>query len=212
MTFRTLTRLVLNALTDTERRFRREHGVGTAHREVAAHGQHTPRIAVLDTGVSPNFEAVTEIEVVARKGFTDGPRGPHGTEVASVATGANASDDPPNVELLSGRVMKPGENATRGALAPAIRWAADSNADVIVFAGSGHPDSREAERAAITDATERGSVVLASVGNDDRGRAAFPARHPDVLAVGGTDTGGERVSLAGVGSVGGVRCPVTTRR
>jgi len=200
MGFRTLTRLALNALTDGEERFRQDHGIDTAHETVAAHAGHTPRIAVLDTGVSPHFEAVTGVEVVGREQFNNGPRGPHGTEVASVATGANATATPPSVELLSGRVMDPGENATRGALPPAIRWAADRDADVIVFAGAGHPDSREAERAAVEYAVERGSVVLASVGNGDWNRAAFPARHPDVLAVGATDTGGGRVSLFGSGS------------
>lgn len=192
----TVKRWATNRLRDPVGRFLRRHGLPEARRLAADHGRTVPRIAVLDTGVSPEFGTVADrASVLASKRFTGGSRGTHGTEVASIATGANAGDRTPPAEVLSGKVMSPGENAARGALAPAVRWAAANDADCIVIAGAGHPADREAEAAAVESATEQGSLVLASVGNADRDGAAFPARHPDVLAVGGTDTVGNRVSM-----------------
>lgn len=192
-----LKRTALRAIRDPVDRYAETHGAGSAHRIAAAHGDHTPRVAVLDTSVTPAFDRFpVNAEVVASERFSEGQGASHGTQTASVVAGAGI-DDAPAVEILSATVTAAGVNpdAERGALPAAIRWAADNDADVMVMALAGHPESREAERAAIEYAVEHGTLPLASTGNGDRGRACFPARHPDVLAVGGTDTVGGRVSL-----------------
>lgn len=197
MTLSTLKRTLARAVSDTVAAYADSHGFAEAHRVADDHGRHVPRVAVLDTGVSDRFGVVTDgAQVVARERFSAGTGVGHGTKTASVAVGSRFGGSTP-VRVLSGTVTATGVNpdAERGALPEAIRWAVDHGADVAVMALAGHPESRAAERAAIEYAVDRGVVLLASTGNDDRGRACFPARHPDVLAVGATDTVGGRATL-----------------
>lgn len=197
MPLSTLKRTVTRALSDTAAAYADSHGFTEAHGVATDHGSHVPRVAVLDTGVSDRFGAVTDgTRVVARKRFSEGTGVGHGTKTASVTVGSRFGGSL-SVRVLSGTVTATGVNpdAERGALPEAIRWAADNGADVAVMALAGHPESRAAERAAIEYAVDRGVVLLASTGNDDRGRACFPARHPEVLAVGATDTVGGRATL-----------------
>jgi serine protease len=70
-----------------------------------------------------------------------------------------------------------------GAIASAIRYAADNGADVINMSLGGGMSSRAVQRA-IDHAHENGVLVVAAAGNSARGRVEYPARHDHVVAVG----------------------------
>jgi subtilisin family serine protease len=75
-----------------------------------------------------------------------------------------------------------------------IRWAADQGAKIIVVAQS-TPEDTWALRTAVTYATQRGALVVASAGNNYDGNAPageprYPAGYPEVLGVTAIDTDG----------------------
>lgn len=168
-------------------------------------------VAVLDTGISPGPDLACR-RFVAEYDATTGTRGPvadssgHGTHIAG--TIAQCSDNgrgfagvAPDVDLMDVRVLasSPGGGASGSsrALADGIRFAAQNGADVIAMAiaATCPPSAPTYEQgcrfadvdAAIDLADTLGVTMLAAAGNDGTPRVAYPANHPDVIAVGSTD-------------------------
>ncbi|WP_285568427.1 S8 family serine peptidase [Actinoallomurus iriomotensis] len=173
-------------------------------------------VAVLDTGVD-GHQADLAGRVIDGPDFTGHGRKPggrywgrHGTEMASLIAGhghgagatAGVMGVAPDAKILSIRVTwelndpvrndHAQVNRARDAVAKGIRYAADHGAQVISMSlGGGNLfyNGNAAEEAAIKYALGKGTVLVASAGNDGDGanRRNYPAAYPGVIAVGATD-------------------------
>jgi type VII secretion-associated serine protease mycosin len=173
-------------------------------------------VAVLDTGVDGHQSDLTG-RVVDGPDFTGHARKPggrywgrHGTEMASLIAGhghgagaaAGVMGVAPEAKILSIRVTwELGDpirtdhaqvDRARDAVAKGIRYAADHGAQVISMSlGGGNLfyNGNAAEEAAIKYALGKGSVLIASAGNDGNAanRRNYPAAYPGVIAVGAVD-------------------------
>lgn len=119
-----------------------------------------------------------------------GPPSPddgHGTHVAGIVgmrpqPGAALRGVAPGVTLRSYRVFPAGQPAANYDVCAAINRAARDGCQVINLSlGMDQPD--EAIRAAIQDAQQHGSLVIAAAGNDGRQAVSFPASLPFCVAV-----------------------------
>lgn len=173
-------------------------------------------VAVLDTGVDTAHPQLRE--VVSPYGWDmvdDRPGGAldcaaHGSAVASVIAahgvdGTRFVGLAPGVGITSIRVAEQASGPGRApadpaALAAAIRWAVEAEADVINISVL----SADAEelRSAVQFARERDVVVVASAGAGGnappRGAqvTAYPAAYPEVISVAGVDASGTRLADA----------------
>jgi subtilisin family serine protease len=191
---------------------------GVAGADVAAaaawtltRGKADIRVAVLDEGVDvdhPDLKAA----VVAQKDFVDGkataaPDGKdaHGTECAGVIV-SRSSKYPglaPACSLVAIRIAKgDGRNGwvfDDFKTADAIDWAwNDGQADVLSNSWGGGPAvdviTRAFDRARTNGRKKKGAVVVIATGNEDAPAVSFPAKLPNVLAVGATNPWDERKS------------------
>ena len=128
----------------------------------------------------------------------------HGTMVAGVAaaTGNNAKGIAGvdwGTKILPLQALDDNSYGNTLTVGRAIRYAVAQGADVISLSlGSGLPDAyvEEAVRAAIA----AGIVVVAAAGNDGCDCMLYPARYPEVVAVGALNTSSQRASFSSWGS------------
>jgi len=165
-------------------------------------------IGLIDGPVDPDHPALAGAEVVSRSFLMEGDRVPdatHGTAVAALLVG----EDPdgtfggfaPGADLYAVSAFSeirqlPGADIER--IATGIEWLLGRNVRLInmSFAGPQNPVLAEVlERAAA-----RGAVMIAAAGNDGRERAAYPAAHPDVIAVTAIDAAFRRYRNANYGA------------
>jgi serine protease len=156
-------------------------------------------VAVIDTGVAyrsegrfrqaPDLAAtrfVPGFDFVENDATPDDEHG-HGTHVAgTIAQSTNnrlgVAGVAPGASIMPVRVLDRNGSGSWGAIAAAIRFAADHGAHVINLSLGGGSRSRTIERA-IAHAHRRGVVVVAAAGNSGRGPVEYPARCDHVIAV-----------------------------
>jgi len=184
---------------------------------VAQHGSYLPIVAVLDTGVQLDhpdldsrvlplgYDAVVG-EGAGSEGAPDPfcPGNSHGTAVAGIAAaevgnGIGADGVAQYVKIMPVRV---GYKECSGKtwefkdewIVRGIEWAirSEHRADVINLSLGSPSEQKEFFHAAVREAWEVGTVVVASAGNDSHSEVEFPAAYPEVIAVGGTDSADER--------------------
>jgi serine protease len=151
-------------------------------------------VAVIDTGVTqvPDLKAtdfVPGYNFVANNANAADDHG-HGTHVAG--TIAQATHNKVGVagvafgaKIMPLKVLSAQGSGSMGAIAQAIRYAADHGAKVINMSLGG-PFPVSAIHSAVKYARGKGVVVVAAAGNDGRGRVSYPARYPEVFAVAAT--------------------------
>ena len=157
-------------------------------------------VAVIDTGVAYRDEAgwnrapdLADTAIVPGYDFVHNDSEPddehgHGTHVAgtiaqSTNNGVGVAGVAPEAAIMPLKVLDANGSGGWGAIASAIRYAADNGADVINMSLGGGMSSRAVQRA-IDHAHENGVLVVAAAGNSARGRVEYPARHDHVVAVG----------------------------
>ena len=173
-------------------------------------------IAIIDSGVDdfaaphPDLNANTLNGVNQGRDFVDGDFTPtdagafrgHGTGVAGVAAADADSLGTAGVAFCSSlmfvRVMDCASAQCPGDvddIAQGITWAADNGAKVVNLSLSGNEYS-QAMRNAIIHAIEQGCIVIAASGNDGAAEIGYPARYPEVISVGATDSTGDVASFS----------------
>jgi serine protease len=164
-------------------------------------------VAVLDTGVAyTNWKRYRRSPDLAARQFvrgydfvdhdahpldTDG----HGTDVASTIAeqtdnGYGLTGLAYGVRIMPVRVLNSAGDGDAATIAAGIRFAAARGAQVINMSFNFDPGVRAAQipqvLAAIAYARHRGAVLVAAAGNEGTPTVAYPARDPDVIAVGAT--------------------------
>lgn len=175
-------------------------------------------VAVIDTGVREVPELAGQ--VLPGKDFTDGVSGKnedHGTTTAAVIAGTgkgrggkeSAYGLAPGAKILPLKVSDGSETSdydTRsvvinGDLAPAIRYAADSEARIISVSVTADEGSVEVKKA-VDYALSKGKLVFAPVGDPESVGmpVQYPARTPGVVGVAAIDKDLKSLKTAAVGA------------
>ncbi len=160
-------------------------------------------VAVVDTGVAyENWSDASGLylrapslaysSIVAPHDFVNGDDHAnddhmHGTHVASLIAGSgDVLGVDPGAALMPLKVLDANNQGYESDLVDAIYWAVDHGADVINMSLA-FPDGYAPSRAlveAIGYARDHDVVMVAAAGNHGLSGVAWPARHPDVIAVG----------------------------
>lgn len=154
------------------------------------------KVAVLDTGASLNHPDLAG-QILSAKDFTGSTSGPydingHGTHCAGVVSG-NKNDSgiigvAPECKLLIGKVLNDEGAGSSSWIANGIKWAANSNADIISMSfGSSSQD--KSITAAIKYAYSKGCYLVAAAGNEGPGEGTtnYPANLKECISVAAVD-------------------------
>ncbi|HXU60683.1 MAG TPA: S8 family peptidase [Polyangia bacterium] len=151
-------------------------------------------VAVIDTGVT-RVGDLAKTTFVPGYNFVDNTDNAaddhgHGTHVAgtiaqSTNNGLGVAGVAYGASIMPLKVLSARGSGSMGAIAQAIRWAADHGANVINMSLGG-PFAVGTISSAVKYAHDKGVVIVAAAGNDGRGRVSFPARYPGVIAVAST--------------------------
>ncbi|MFB2938467.1 S8 family peptidase [Aerosakkonemataceae cyanobacterium BLCC-F154] len=165
-------------------------------------------VAVIDTGVTqvPDLEQtkfVKGYDFVNDKEEATDDNG-HGTHVAgTIAQSTNNNYGVAGVayeaNIMPLKVLSAYGGGTVADIAEAIRFAADNNADVINLSLGGAGESQVLKEA-VDYAYNKGVVVVAAAGNENRNSASYPARYPHVISVAATGPSGEKASYSNFGA------------
>ncbi|HIK37293.1 MAG: S8 family peptidase [Geminocystis sp.] len=164
-------------------------------------------VAVIDTGVT-QVPDLGKTEFVEGYNFIDDNKDTrddvgHGTHVAgTIAQSTNNNYGVAGIayraKIMPLKVL--GKNGgTVADIAEAIKFAADRGAGVINMSFGGGGDSRFL-REAIKYAHQKGVVMVAAAGNENRNAATYPARYPEVIAVSATDAAGNKAPYSNFGA------------
>ncbi|MET8039943.1 type VII secretion-associated serine protease mycosin [Micromonospora sp. NPDC005215] len=166
------------------------------------------KVALPDSGVDrhPDLEGnlLSGTDIVpggSGDGLTD--KDGHGTGMAGLiaAHGGGKSDTlgiAPQAKILPIYCSPPGANSDTESLSAAIEYAISNGADVISISIAGGASSRLEQ--AIKMALQSDIVVVAAAGNAPWNQVAgYPARYPEVIAVGGIDRNGNRAAVSVTG-------------
>jgi thermitase len=165
-------------------------------------------------------------KVVLERDFTGSSTGfddycDHGTHVAGTVSaltnnGLGVAGVGYNVSLMNGKVLDDNGDGWTTDTAQGIIWAADNGAKVINMSLGRYGSCSFTETFAINYAWERGVVVVASAGNDDKNKSGAPASCPNVISVAATDDDDDRAWFSNYGANVDVAAPgvsiLSTRR
>lgn len=157
-------------------------------------------VAVLDSGVAthPTF---TDGQIIHVDLVNDGlPYEGHGTAIASLIVGnvEGAQGVSPAAKILDVRIAG-ADGSDSFLLARGIETALDRGAQVINISMGSYGDSSVVAQA-ISDALQRGVIVVASAGNDGAAVKDWPAAYPGVISVSGVDASGQLAYFSNSGT------------
>ena len=165
-------------------------------------------VAVIDTGVSkvPDLKLTNFVkgyDFVNDKDDAADDQG-HGTHVAgtiaqSTNNGYGVAGIAYKANIMPLKVLAASGGGTIADIAEAIKFAADNDADVINMSLGGGGASSMMEEA-IKYAHNKGVVIVAAAGNENRNSSAYPARYPDVISVSAIDSAGEKAPYSNFGA------------
>ncbi|WP_168193092.1 S8 family serine peptidase [Rhodophyticola sp. CCM32] len=182
-------------------------------------------VGLIDGPVDSSHPALRSVQVTNESVLTRGERPPntaHGTAVAVIMAGQDGGG--PLMGLAGGARLHAVSAFTRDRgreagdierIAAALDRLISQNVRLINMSFAG-PENRAMDRV-LDAAAQRGAVMIAAAGNNGRALAAYPAAHPDVIAVTAIDAGYRRYRRANFGdhiefAAPGVDIFVATRR
>ena len=168
-------------------------------------GTSIPIIAVIDTGVAPHPDlpplvpGYASVAGLSPNNDIDG----HGTGVAGTIgcignNGIGSAGINWNASIMPVKIDDAKSTISVANVAKGIMWAADNGAKVINIS-LGYAASSTTLKDAIDYAYNKGCVIVAGTGNDGKNGICYPARYPNVLAVGSTTNGSARVASSNYG-------------
>ncbi|MGW3786870.1 type VII secretion-associated serine protease mycosin [Micromonospora chokoriensis] len=165
-------------------------------------------VALPDSGVDPHPDLRDAL--ISGKDVISGGRGDglidkdgHGTAMAGLIAGNGMGESgaigiAPNSKILPIYCSPPGQDGDTESLAAALEFAISSGADVISISIAGGASARLQQ--AVKTASQSDIVVVAGAGNAPWTQAVdYPARYPEVIAVGGIDRDGNRAAISVTG-------------
>jgi serine protease len=165
-------------------------------------------VAIVDTGVSqvPDLKLtkfVKGYDFVNDKDDASDDQG-HGTHVAgtiaqSTNNGYGVAGIAYQANIMPLKVLAASGGGTIADIAESIKFAADHGADVINMSLGGGGASSMMEEA-IKYAHNKGVVIVAAAGNENRNSSSYPARYPDVISVAAIDSAGEKAPYSNFGA------------
>lgn len=161
-------------------------------------------VAILDSGVNDHIAlngGNGHVTNVALTELADGSEQlGHGTAVASIISGDHRLTPgvSPAADILSIRITDAEGSSDSFTLAEGILTAADAGAKVINISMGSYGDSAVVEEA-VQYALERGSIIVASSGNEGLDAIAYPAAYEGVIAVGAVEANGEHLDFSNSG-------------
>ena len=170
----------------------------------------TPPIAILDTGIAADLpELAGRVEApfdATTAGNDAGDVSGHGTQVAAIAAAAPGRFQgvSPTSPVIADRVFNFSAETTAQWLIGGINWALMNHAAVInvsstlLRADATQADATALERA-VTDAFNKGVLIVASVGNKGALHEGMPADLPHVIGVGASNLVGDRATFSSTG-------------
>jgi len=165
-------------------------GANTADGRVFGNGTASSKIRI--ENASKNFVGNETVASAGYDAIEDGSDSRHGTWVASAIAGnvSGTTHDgvAPDASLLVLKALADDGSGSTADIARAIRYASLEDSDVISMS-LGSPVYSEALERAITDARDRGSIVVVAAGNSRQSTrwVASPADVDGAIAVGATN-------------------------
>jgi|AntRauTorckE6833_2_1112554.scaffolds.fasta_scaffold00709_8 serine protease len=170
------------------------------------------KVAVIDTGIIPDHEDLSvNINLNAGKDFVDDDSNPvdesydysHGTHISGII-GAVSNNYTgiagilSNIEIIPIRIFdSSGSLQTTSDIVEAINYAVEQNVDIINMSFGGGESFTMHE--AIKDAHKLGIIMVAAAGNTGNNGVIYPARFPEIIAVGATDIYNNRAYYSSTG-------------
>lgn len=170
-------------------------------------------IAVIDSGADLDHPDLVDNLMSGYNFLTDGATPPdddnsHGSHVSGVAAarannGIGIAGVSWNARIMPLKMLDNSGNGDTEDIARAIYYAVDNGAKIINMslgsASSSAPCGWDDVEEAITYAAENGVLMFAASGNRGRRGVTCPAAYEQVIAVGASDTTGDRASLSNWG-------------
>ncbi|TDW21643.1 S8 family serine peptidase [Kribbella kalugense] len=173
-------------------------------------------VAVLDTGVDAGHPDLVGHLVPGYNATSSTRPNPvddngHGTmTLGIIAAGANNGIGVAgvgwNVKAMPVKVMGANGSGYDADIAEGINWAVAHGAKVINMSLGG-PGDNSVLHNAVTNAVNKGVVVVVAAGNDGTDVVQYPAAYPDVIAVAATNPGGVKTDFSSYGDWVDVAAP-----
>lgn len=170
-------------------------------------GEGSPVIAIVDSGISATHPDLPQVvssysAVEGLSPFEDTVG--HGTNVAGVVAaigdnGTGVAGINWNASLMIVKIDDAKGDLNVANLANGIIWAADNGAKIISLSMVSDKESYILKDA-IDHAYDKGCVIVAASGNDGMNAVRYPARYPNVLAVGASTNGTSREPVSNYGA------------
>ncbi|WP_145333991.1 S8 family serine peptidase [Paenibacillus xylanexedens] len=169
-------------------------------------GDHVVKVAVFDTGIAehPDLNIAGGVSFdESSTSYTD-DKG-HGTHIAgtiaAIDNGIGVVGVSPSTEVYAVKVMDGAGNGYTSSVIQGIEWAIDNNIKIInmSFVASQYSDALHEE---ILRAKEAGIIIVAAAGNSGLGEDTikYPAKYPEVVAVGAVDYSHHRADFSSTGN------------
>jgi thermitase len=178
-------------------------------------GSSSVTIAIIDSGVDLSHADLAG-KITAGYDFVNNDDTPqddfgHGTHVAGIAAalgnnGTGVAGVSWGARVMPLKVLSSTGSGTYANVAAAIVWAADHGAQVINLSLGGVSPSATLE-AAVVYAYNKGMLLVAASGNTGSSQVLYPARYPQVVAVGATNFTNQPASFSNYGSEVDVAAP-----
>lgn len=178
-------------------------------------GSSSVTIAILDSGVDLGHEDLAG-RIVAGYDFVNNDSVPqddfgHGTLVAGIAAasgnnGTGVAGVSWRARIMPLKVLNNSGGGSYANVAAGILWAADHGAQVINLSLGGAAPSVTLQDAVLY-AYNKGILLVAASGNNGGAQVLYPARYPEVMAVGATNFSNQPSSISNYGPEVDVAAP-----
>lgn len=168
------------------------------------------KVAVIDSGLDSNHEDIKGVQyynaITGTEGSAPEKTGNHGhgTHVAGIIgavsnNGKGGSGIAPEAQIYGLKVFD-GAGAKSSDIARAINHATNTYKVDLINMSLGGPGCSGDEYAAILNAINKGTAIIAAAGNDGSKTKSYPAAIPEVICVAATDKNNARASFSNYGA------------